>query len=1017
MKFQKKPVLIIIILIGIVILFSSNVSAADTTKVLVTSTQVDADSQSTNPSTSANGRYVAFESFATNLGPGSSGKGIQDIYVYDHQTNNTEWITHTPNGGAANGNSYTPSISGDGRYVTFTTTATNLGDGGSGNGIKDIYLYDRVLKKMKWITHSPTRGPASNHSSAPVISADGTTIAFQSTAKNLGTGGSEHYVSDIYVYDVTSDAPDNYPQWITHTVRGYTANGGSMNPTINENGRYTAFETIATNLGPFDFLHYGSGNGIKDIFCYDRVTETMEWITVIPPKITADKLGGTFNDPFNVILNMNQLGTIYWSYVKLGYGDAGWNVYVNPVLINTNTHLYFYGETLGGRLSDLTSENYIFPTVSGKPSVWASPSTGQYYNFVDVNLKMDLPGTIYYSINDSSYNAYTGTLTFVKNTVLRFYGITLEDVISDPGVEIYTIISAPLSIGGINPSISSDGLKIAYQSGNSIDIYREYMLSPNYTKVIVQTHDNIFVYNRLNGENRLITQTILGRAANGTSANPSISGDGNFVAFESTANNLGIDPDQPYGSNMPGVVFYDDSFRRDIFVYNLNTISLFYLNWITHSTIYGPANGNSYTPSLNEDGTVLAFSSPANNFGPGGNGVYRDIFLFDSGIQVLSNKKAGTYNSPITVNLTLINGPGTIYYTTDATDPKSSGTRRIYENPFLIDTTSILRYIADADGIWSPSYQQNYKINKPENVITIAQLNSAAAFVSNYYETNSKQLPSSVTINGVSYSMAQLLYLLTTATINMNTNNLNSITAKTVNGAPNPSGTIKSGNIVKANYISYAKSIQTFINTNGRAPNFISTTLGKMQFKYMVYMYSKVVNFHVSKNRLPNYVSLDASSSSNQQNPPQNPPTNVISIAQLNSAAAFVSNYYETNSKQLPSSVTINGVSYSMAQLLYLLTTATINMNTNNLNSITAKTVNGAPNPSGTIKSGNIVKANYISYAKSIQTFINTNGRAPNFISTTLGKMQFKYMVYMYSKVVNFYVSKNRLPNYVAISK
>lgn len=144
---------------------------------------------------------------------------------------------------------------------------------------------------------------------------------------------------------------------------------------------------------------------------------------------------------------------------------------------------------------------------------------------------------------------------------------------------------------------------------------------------------------------------------------------------------------------------------------------------------------------------------------------------------------------------------------------------------------------------------------------------------------------------------------------------------------------------------------------------------------------------------------------------------NVITIAQLNSAAAFVSNYYETNSKQLPSSVTINGVSYSMAQLLYLLTTATINMNTNNLNSITAKTVNGAPNPSGTIKSGNIVKANYISYAKSIQTFINTNGRAPNFISTTLGKMQFKYMVYMYSKVVNFYVSKNRLPNYVAISK
>ena len=104
--------------------------------------------------------------------------------------------------------------------------------------------------------------------------------------------------------------------------------------------------------------------------------------------------------------------------------------------------------------------------------------------------------------------------------------------------------------------------------------------------------------------------------------------------------------------------------------------------------------------------------------------------------------------------------------------------------------------------------------------------------------------------------MAQLHYLLTTATINMETKNLNPITAKTVNEAPNPSGTIKNGNIMKTNYITYAKDIQKFINTNGRAPNFISTNLGNMQFKYMVYMYSKVVNFHVSKNRLPNYVTM-----------------------------------------------------------------------------------------------------------------------------------------------------------------
>jgi len=147
-------------------------------------------------------------------------------------------------------------------------------------------------------------------------------------------------------------------------------------------------------------------------------------------------------------------------------------------------------------------------------------------------------------------------------------------------------------------------------------------------------------------------------------------------------------------------------------------------------------------------------------------------------------------------------------------------------------------------------------IPKPQNLITIAQLNSAAASVSKYYETHSKKLPSSVKINSISYNMAQLLYLLTTATINMETKNLNPITAKTVKEAPKPSGTIKNGNIVKTNYLSYAKDIQKFINTNRRAPNFVSTNLGNMQFKYMVYMYSKVVNFYISKNRLPNFVAM-----------------------------------------------------------------------------------------------------------------------------------------------------------------
>jgi len=399
----KKSILIATILFTFVFIFSNCVSAADPTKELITQTPTGGaeNSQSANPSVSADGRYVAFQSGASNIGNGSSGRGIQDIYVYDRATNTTEWITHTQFGGAANGDSYSPSISSkNGNYtVAFVSVATNLGPDpsvryGSGNGIKDIFVYNSTTKSVTWITHSPNGDPASNHSSAPVISADGTTLAFQSTAKNLGTGGSEYYVSDIYIYDLTSNASNNYPVWITHTIERKTANGASMNPSISADGRYIAFETLATNLGSNPNVKFGTGNGIKDIFVYDSVLKKFSWITIRIPNVWADFPGGPFTVPFTVGLNMDEPGTIYWSY-----NGVAWNNYtsVQPV-ITTTTYLYFYGNTTDGRVSSLKSEYYILSSGGSQPLVWASPSQGTYYNYVDVDLFMDLPGAIYYSL-------------------------------------------------------------------------------------------------------------------------------------------------------------------------------------------------------------------------------------------------------------------------------------------------------------------------------------------------------------------------------------------------------------------------------------------------------------------------------------------------------------------------------------------------------------------------------------------------------------------------------------------
>lgn len=843
MKFNR-TIFILLIVFALIFGFSSCVSAAEPTKILVTQTPTGGSENgvSSTPSTSADGRYVAFESYATNLGPGGSGSGIQDIFVYDSQTNSTQWITHSSSGGSANGNSYDPTISSDGRYVAFVSSATNLGPGGSGNGIKDIYVYDRINQVMTWITHSPNGGAASNDSSSPAISADGSTIAFQSTAKNLGPGGSEYYVSDIYAYNRISGTLE----WVTQTKEGKTANGSSKNPTINSNGRYIAFETTATNLGPNPYISFGFGSGISDIFCYDRVSKTMNWATIRVPQIWADPLGGQYSKSVSVGLNMNEPGTIYYST------GGNYSIYSDPIIIKQNTEISFYGVTADGRRSNITSETYIISEPNpDNPIVWASPSGGTYYNEVAVNLNMDVGGKIYYSTG-GSYSSYTGTLNITKTTTLLFYGISSEKgVKSNQGNETYTIIQAP--IGGINPSISADGGLIAFESVKKVSD----------TLYI----NNIYLFNRNTGENMLITQTATGGAANGNSKKPSISGDGKFIAFETTANNLGADPSQPYGSNIPGVNYTDLLFRSDIFVYDVTSKTM---RWITKNPNNGPANGNSYNPSLDYNGDVLAYSSSASNLGPGGSGIYTDIFMEGSGLtvpanppvslQITANPNGGTSNSQVNVSLSL-NYSGTIYYTTDGTDPKTSGTRLIYGSPIQITSTTQLRYIGvDQYNNWSPSYSQTYTINQiippTNNSVSLTQLYTATLYVKNYYESHSKTLPTSVTINSTSYTMPQFLYLLATGTVNLNMGNFDPITVINVNPAPSPSGSIKTGNIQKNQYISLAQGIQSFINTNGRAPNYQKTTLGNMPFKYLVYMYSKIINYYATNKKLPNYVSM-----------------------------------------------------------------------------------------------------------------------------------------------------------------
>jgi parallel beta-helix repeat protein len=140
-----------------------------------------------------------------------------------------------------------------------------------------------------------------------------------------------------------------------------------------------------------------------------------------------------------------------------------------------------------------------------------------------------------------------------------------------------------------------------------------------------------------------------------------------------------------------------------------------------------------------------------------------------------------------------------------------------------------------------------------------------------------------------------------------------------------------------------------------------------------------------------------------------------LTISQLITAAQTIKSYYETN-HVLPSNVTIYNQTITMPMLLQYLVMGTININAGNLTLLNSATVKPPLNESGNFNAGNIQEPEYLSIAQNIKSYIKTNGIAPNYEKTSLGNIPFTKLVYMYSKIINYYGVNNRLPNYVSMT-
>jgi hypothetical protein len=218
---------------------------------------VNPDNQSCHPSISNDGRYVAFQSYATNMTVDGA-NGYSHIYVHDCQTGETTQVSVTSTNREGNSTSFFAHISADGRYVTFTSDATNLVANDT-NGARDVFVHDRVTKQTTRVSVSSAGAQGNNWSTSPNISGDGRYVTFASAASNLVANDTNN-VHDVFRHDRLTGQTIR----ITGTS-GVQPNNGSDTASISADGRFVAFSSGASNIVS------GDENSNYDVFLADLV--------------------------------------------------------------------------------------------------------------------------------------------------------------------------------------------------------------------------------------------------------------------------------------------------------------------------------------------------------------------------------------------------------------------------------------------------------------------------------------------------------------------------------------------------------------------------------------------------------------------------------------------------------------------------------------------------------------------------------------------------------------------------
>jgi Tol biopolymer transport system component len=614
-------------------------------------------------SMSATGRFIAFASSAANLVPGDT-NGRADVFVYDRQTGTTERVSVDSAGNQGNDWSENPSISADGRFVAFFSRATNLVPGDtnlcpSPDGYPypcyDVFVHDRQTGITERVSVDSAGNQGSSNSSGPSISADGRVVAFTSRASNLvpeDTNG--RY--DVFVHDRQSRTTER----ASVDGAGTQGNGESSQPALSADGRFVAFASAAFNLVP------GDTNGVVDVFVHDRAPAGPD--TTPPVRANGQPLGrlpaGTTQATLSLATNYENATCRYSPTPGVAYeamtetfATTGGTAHATPVggLSDGGSYAFYVRcqDAAGNANTDDYSISFSVatPGAGGTTERVSVDSAGNQGGFSSYDIALSADGR-FVAFRSDATNLVSGDTNGVADVFVHDRQTRTTERVSvdsagnqgdydsyspalsaDGRFVAFTSIATNLVPGGTNgrwhvfvrdrqtgtteqvsvDSAGNQGDSASYDPTLSADGRFVVFYSDATNLVPGDTNGaaDVFVHDRETRATERVSVDSAGTQGNGNVFGPSISGDGRFVVFYSDATNL-----------VPG----DTNGAADVFVHDRETRTT---ERVSVNSAGTEGNGHSVRPALSADGRFVAFDSGATNLAPGDTGGQVDVFVHD----------------------------------------------------------------------------------------------------------------------------------------------------------------------------------------------------------------------------------------------------------------------------------------------------------------------------------------------------------------------------------------------------